>query len=456
MPKVGRNDFCPCNSGKKYKHCHGQASAAVPAKSERAMALHDLDQRIVMQTMEFAQRKYGPRFLDELLESVGLELNQTNAPFLLPSAAHSWLTTDGTLIDGFLGSPAGRRLTARDQAWIQAQKQSWFSIWEVKAVTRGQGLTARDLFTGEERTVIERAATDCMALHDGFLGRVVDFEGLSLLCGVYPRLLPPRPLSMLLTSIRKISRLPKKNVTIERLRAAMSFEDWCNAWGGMVDEYYREASKLPELHNTDGDPILLTKDHFNFDASHRSDIETKLRELSDYQDDDLPKQQLFTFLRPGNAMHKSWETTVIGRALLRERELVLETNSIRRADELRASVEAALGGLVRRRVRQHEDPAAMMRNLPKGSGTPRSEKREPPPPEALEALRQMKRNHYRDWLDTAIPALSDMTPREAAKKARSRFDLILLLKEMENRESRLPEAERFDISTLREELGLRE
>jgi len=24
MAKVGRNDPCPCGSGKKYKHCHGQ------------------------------------------------------------------------------------------------------------------------------------------------------------------------------------------------------------------------------------------------------------------------------------------------------------------------------------------------------------------------------------------------------------------------------------------------
>ena len=23
-PKVGRNDPCPCGSGKKYKNCHGQ------------------------------------------------------------------------------------------------------------------------------------------------------------------------------------------------------------------------------------------------------------------------------------------------------------------------------------------------------------------------------------------------------------------------------------------------
>jgi preprotein translocase subunit SecA len=24
--KVGRNEPCPCGSGKKYKHCHGQAA----------------------------------------------------------------------------------------------------------------------------------------------------------------------------------------------------------------------------------------------------------------------------------------------------------------------------------------------------------------------------------------------------------------------------------------------
>jgi preprotein translocase subunit SecA len=24
LPRVGRNDPCPCGSGKKYKHCHGK------------------------------------------------------------------------------------------------------------------------------------------------------------------------------------------------------------------------------------------------------------------------------------------------------------------------------------------------------------------------------------------------------------------------------------------------
>ncbi|MGA3065929.1 MAG: SEC-C metal-binding domain-containing protein [Tepidisphaeraceae bacterium] len=26
-PKVGRNDLCPCGSGKKYKKCHGANAA---------------------------------------------------------------------------------------------------------------------------------------------------------------------------------------------------------------------------------------------------------------------------------------------------------------------------------------------------------------------------------------------------------------------------------------------
>jgi uncharacterized protein YecA (UPF0149 family) len=32
-PKVGRNDPCPCGSGKKYKKCHGKDEAEASAES---------------------------------------------------------------------------------------------------------------------------------------------------------------------------------------------------------------------------------------------------------------------------------------------------------------------------------------------------------------------------------------------------------------------------------------
>jgi preprotein translocase subunit SecA len=31
--KVGRNDPCPCGSGKKYKQCHGQGQSDSPAQA---------------------------------------------------------------------------------------------------------------------------------------------------------------------------------------------------------------------------------------------------------------------------------------------------------------------------------------------------------------------------------------------------------------------------------------
>src|ERR1043165_3334132 len=35
MPKVGRNDPCPCGSGKKYKHCHLPIEEAAVAEQRR-------------------------------------------------------------------------------------------------------------------------------------------------------------------------------------------------------------------------------------------------------------------------------------------------------------------------------------------------------------------------------------------------------------------------------------
>jgi len=53
-----------------------------------------------------------------------------------------------------------------------------------------------------------------------------------------------------------------------------------------------------------------------------------------------------------------------------------------------------------------------------------------------------------------IPALNLKTPRQAAQSKRGRELLDVLLKELEYRESQLPERERFDVSELRALLGI--
>jgi hypothetical protein len=73
-----------------------------------------------------------------------------------------------------------------------------------------------------------------------------------------------------------------------------------------------------------------------------------------------------------------------------------------------------------------------------------------------DALREMKSRSYRDWCDSALPALEGKTPRQAlrGRSRKLRAEVELLLREMEHRESMLHPDERFDVGVLRAELGI--
>ena len=65
-----------------------------------------------------------------------------------------------------------------------------------------------------------------------------------------------------------------------------------------------------------------------------------------------------------------------------------------------------------------------------------------------------KEKHYESWLDEPVPALDDLSPREAALNATTRSKLVTLLKDMETMEQRGPAGQRYDFTRLRRELGL--
>ena len=145
-----------------------------------------------------------------------------------------------------------------------------------------------------------------------------------------------------------------------------------------------------------------------------------------------------------------WEKTLIGRVLIGPDRLKVVTNSVRRADALRAKVQAGLGLLVRHRLRDHADIEPMIVAAAKRPPIAKEE----PPPELKALLRDFKEQHMTQWLEDQIPALDGLAPREAMKKPGSRGKLDVLLRDMENREARLPAHEQFDFSKLRAELGL--
>jgi len=79
-----------------------------------------------------------------------------------------------------------------------------------------------------------------------------------------------------------------------------------------------------------------------------------------------------------------------------------------------------------------------------------------PSPELLASLAERNRQHWEAWFDDPIPALADMTPREAAQTERGRDLLESLLCEYESRQAVEPDnLFTADIAALRRELGLK-
>ncbi len=68
--KVGRNDPCPCGSGRKYKRCHQAADTAVVAGTPASGVVspsHKMDERLVDELMIWAMKRFRAETADALL-----------------------------------------------------------------------------------------------------------------------------------------------------------------------------------------------------------------------------------------------------------------------------------------------------------------------------------------------------------------------------------------------------
>jgi len=443
FPRPGRNDPCPCGSGRKYKHCHLRADEEARSVASPVQHLHDLDGRLVHDLCGYAKKRFGDAWWSFEEDFVDAE---ESAQLSLAWSVFHHRVEGAPVVDRYL-EEKGRRLSTEERTWLAAQKAAWLSVWEVLSVEPGKAVVLRDLITGEERRVAEVGGSRTLVARDAVLARVVDHEGSSLLCGVHPRPLPPISAAEVLRRMRSSLRR-RGPLDPDRLRD--------DAVGRILIRIWEEAvasldarPRLPKaLQNTDGDPLLLTTDHFEVMPGAASAVAAGLSAIADVDPPDPGDESgAYVFKRPGNRVH-DWENTIVGSARISEKTLRLETNSQNRADALRRMVESACGPMIRHRLREHADPLSEKapRGLPVAAPSI-------PPDEAARIVHEFKRRHYQNWLDESIPALGGKTPREAVRTARGRTAVDVLLKDIENREQRVEDSP-FDFSWLRRELGL--
>lgn len=433
---TGRNDLCPCGSGKKYKRCHG----ALEGEGEQIQLLYDFDANLLREIGDWAVGRFGQRWRELAAEYLTEETLQFDAPlfmYVVPidgKSSAEWFAEEQPKLD------------PRKRAFLNANTRAWLSVWDVTRVEPGRGVEVADLLTRETRRVRVVGASQTLTPRDTILARIIDIEGTSIFAGVHRQPLLPRGAMDVVDELRKVKQLVG-DVPTDRLRELKTARLMVAIWEREAADLVERARRGPTPHNTDGDDLLYTADSYRFAPADRDAIDQALGQFPIVERERPGEAIRFTFVRADNPLDT--EGTVIGSAFIGTDRLRLESNSVRRADELRERVEAAVGKLLEGHEREYLDPMA-------GAGG----QTEPGPaiagqaPTSPEEIREQKELFYSNWADSPIPALGERTPRQAMKSEKYRQRLEVMLREVEKIEARRPEAERFDVSTLYDALGL--
>jgi len=304
----------------------GRASG--PALAARAAELHRIDGRLVEGMMELAVR----RFADTWRRSArGIAEREGVIGLVVPWLVYQVLF-DGKPLAHWLTQENDSRLSDTERTWLGAQQAAWLSVWEVLAVEPGCGLKLRDLLTGEVREVQEVGASKTLVVRSAMLARVVDYEGLSLLCGSHARPLPPREAAGVVGHTGALLRRKGLDPR-DRLHEEQMGRYLISRWEDALAELEGRPVALPRVQNTDGDDLLLTVDRFAFDPSLRSEIEARLATIEGVRPlEGGASERGYLFERPGSPPHGALQVTLLGSVRIGEGKLRVETNSLARAD----------------------------------------------------------------------------------------------------------------------------
>jgi hypothetical protein len=468
--KVGRNDPCPCGSGRKYKHCHLNAEGEVAPAHAPWERNQELSQRLPSNLLRFATSRWGQEVVDEawseftLFEEQAFDRVSVHLPVFLPWFFYEWEPDPQNTsmppgdLDAFPVVSAylagrGRHEDSLAVHYLEACRSSSFSFLDLLEVSPGSGFAVKDALTHWQGFVTERSASRTVQKGDILFARVVTHDGLSVLDGCSPVAFPPLEKPAIIELRNRILQA-NPTITVEVLKE-YGLE--------MLEVYHTVAERLlhprpPELANTDGEPIAFCRVTYDvpfpraaFDAlRHLSPAGAEADLLADAVFDESGELEAveIPWLRAGPGMPVS-----LGTIRIEGGRLIVEVNSEERARRFREIADAALPAGSRHVATVVEPVEAALE-------AHRREHPAPSPPDDLNQLPEVQavlkehlRTHYREWPDMTLPALRGKTPRQAMKTRDGREMVEALLLGLEQRVGRQPGLDNEILAELRASLG---
>lgn len=346
----------------------------------------------------------------------------------------------------------GDRLSLYQKKFLTAAITSNFSFYMVKEMKFHKHLLLRDILLQTECIVKEKEATEYSIKGDIIFAKVIKVDNQSICIGLLPYIIPVTYYNSII-DLRESLQQHYKNLTARLLH---------NITDALLRVYcdILEALLTPRvMQNTDGEDIEICTVCFPLYISVREAFENMLplmlegdkeEFLSSAEKDDRGEiiSINFPWLKSGNTLYKSWKGTVLGNIEIKKNLIKVVVNSRERAEKIKTLLEKYLENSIGK-AKTVIEPLDKI----KAGVTTEGSKEYSAQHQAM--IQEVKEKHWEAWIDESIPALKNLTPRQAAKtkEGRERLEALLLQYEGLNNKAQ-NNLSAPDIKSLRHKLGM--
>ena len=502
MNVPGRNDPCPCGSGKKYKKCCLPSAEASEFEYRRQ---RHVESGLIPRLIDFAFEVLGPTAIEdawaefndyEPVEELTADspMNMVFMPWFLFNWTHQ-VTREGqetfaetTIAESFL-EEYEEQLTVDENLFLFSAIRSPYTLCEVIELKPGVGMKLLDLFRRFEYEVVERMASQLLKRGEIIYCATTELGQIKSNIGTSP--FPLRPTEKVdVLNLRKEIVADVGQATLTEVDLHLFEADI----RGLYLELLSEMLAPPQIVNTDQDPFLPQKIYFDLEsvdeAFHQlkdlagEEHEDELLLRATVEDGRVVSAEIPWVGGKAEVQKQRGGPVLLGVLKLNDGRLIAEVNSTNRAESIRTIVQERLGDHVTYKTTLLEPLEGAIEKLweqaryeeeqgggsfgrasaaaaGKGDAEHDSSATASPyaldleSPEVLAIMKEAAQTHWNTWFDIPVPALNDMTPREAAKTTEGRDLLESLLLYYESQSVRV--SDNFlkpDIPAIRRELGM--
>ncbi|MFH0786471.1 MAG: SEC-C metal-binding domain-containing protein [Pseudomonadota bacterium] len=484
MAIIGRNDPCPCGSGKKYKKCCLAANQVVSTEEFYYQRVSEAYNRGFDKMAEYAGFLLGPEALDWALTEYWMAIGRKGVPegeefhrqmsLFTPWMIFNWLIKpvgSSKKTEGIKGKTIAEiyiqdkepRMDSLERRVAEASNRVPYRFFEVLKVDPGKRVHLKEVLTGAEQTVQERAGSQYMHPGDLLFGRVIAVDQVKMFVGLAPYVIPPA-FKVHLIELRNRLKAEKSEIT----EADIVVEEV------EIRRVYLEMDtrlhQPPAVCNTDGDPLEQHKLVFQIDSPETvlaklaslsvTESEEEILSQARYDKDGRLQKAEWDWSRLGYKHSPGMSNTVLGNLSIEGRKLTVQVNSAERAKKIRKIIEKRLDAGVRfklDKISPFRPQEALASAQARKRQAPSSHESLMQNPEVQQYLAETMRAHWDGWVDMKIPALGKRTPREAMLTADGREALEALLSDFEQGKAVQPELDELNrrgVQRVRELLGL--